>query len=112
MHRVPPPNFRLIPEVGDGACLFRSASRHIFGTPELHLNVRHAVNLYNQDRLAAETAVVQATQDAGDATLHSWIFSQNTTPAQYFSNMARAGTCGDEPELFAITQVFQLPVLL
>lgn len=38
LHRL---GYRIIQQIGDGNCLFRSISHQIYGNPEYHLIIRH-----------------------------------------------------------------------
>lgn len=83
---------RLTPVSGDGNCMFRSVAHQVYGSDEHHDVVRQA---------AASYMLIERAYFAG------WIADDYDA---YIANLRKDGTWGDDPELQALSEVYDRPV--
>ena len=83
----------------DGNCMFRAMSFHLFGKQTRHLTVRTNAIAW----LKANMDILHAFAAQGDGH-----FSAD----QYLDRMAKPGEWGDEIMLMAITQAYQVSIMV
>jgi hypothetical protein len=93
-HHLNPPKFVLKPALGDGNCLFRSVSLQVFGDEEWHDRVREqAIDWISKNKDHFEDFV------SGDFN-------------RYVEQKKHLGTYGDNPEIQAIAELYNRPVIV
>jgi hypothetical protein len=88
-------SFTVVPQAGDGNCLFRSVAHQVYGNPELHSHIR---------------ATAVAYLELNSEWLAGFIDGEAEGVREYLEMMARNGVWGGEHELVAFHEVYKRPI--